>query len=80
MEHFLGHNYLILKDKVLPYLEIELNNYVFFFQGKIYQHFQGAAVGSPLSPVFANIYMEYFEKNSTKPSMPIPTPRWKRCG
>ena len=40
----------------------------------IYRHRKGLAMGSPLSPVLANIYMEYFEKmalgsTSLKPSM-----------
>ena len=28
---------------------------------KFYKQLQGAAMGSPLSPIIANIYMEYFE-------------------
>ena len=29
----------------------------------IYQQKEGLAMGSPLSPVLANIYIEYFEKD-----------------
>ena len=35
---------------------------------KFYKQLQGAAMGTPLSPVIANIYMEYFE------SLAIPSP------
>ena len=33
---------------------------------------------SPVSPVIANIYMEYFEELALGPKCPIPTPWWKR--
>ena len=35
-------------------------------------------MGSPVSPVIANIYMEYFEELVLGPQCPIPTPWWKR--
>ena len=35
-------------------------------------------MGSPVSPVIANIYMEYFEELALEPQCPIPTPWWKR--
>ena len=38
----------------------------------------GAVMGSPVSPVIANIYMEYFEELTLGPQCPIPTPWWKR--
>ena len=31
----------------------------------------GAAMGSPCSPVVANIYMEYFEKRALGPELPV---------
>ena len=33
---------------------------------------------TPVSPVIANIYMEYFEEIALYPQCPIPTPWWKR--
>ena len=33
---------------------------------------------SPVSPVIANIYMEYFEEMALGHQCPIPTPWWKR--
>ena len=38
-----------------------LTNCICSFNKKFYKQLQGAAMGSPVSPVIANIYMEYFE-------------------
>ena len=35
-------------------------------------------MGSPVSPVIANIYTEYFEELVLVPECPIPPPCWKR--
>ena len=35
-------------------------------------------MGSPVSLVIANIYMEYFEEMALGPQYPIPIPWWKR--
>ena len=52
-----------------------LNTY-FLFQNKFYEQVEGAAVGSPVSPIVANLYMEYFEKKALST---ISTPRpWMR--
>ena len=42
-------------------MEFTLTNCIFFFNTKFYKQLQGAAMGSLVSPVIANIYMEYFE-------------------
>ena len=59
--------------KVICLLEFVINSCV-SFQGKFYQQFQGATVGSPISPVIANIYMEYLGRTSLSPEFPIPNP------
>ena len=60
-------------------LELVLNNCVFTFQDKFYKQLHGAAMGSPCSPVVANIYMEYFEgKALSIPDAPVDTDRWYR--
>ena len=53
-------------------LEYCLKSTYFVFQGKYYEQFEGAAMGSPLSPIIANIYMEEFETKalSTAPNHP----------
>ena len=35
-------------------------------------------MGSPCSPVVANIYMEYFEDLALGPELPVPVKDWKR--
>ena len=74
MENFQEHTYFIPKDKLISLLELVLNNFVFSFQGQFYQQLQGAAMGSYVSPVITNIYMEYFEEMALGPQCPIPTP------
>ena len=42
----------------------------FSFQGQFYEKVEDVAMGSPVSPTVANLYMEYFEQKdlSTAPS------------
>ena len=49
----------------------------FVFQGQYYQQMEGAAMGSPLSPIVANIFMEHFEKEALEIA-PHPPSLWKR--
>lgn len=55
----------ILRDKlptdINQLVEICLKNTFFSWNGNLYEQVEGAAMGSPLSPVIANIYMEDFE-------------------
>ena len=78
LQPFLAHSHSIPKDKINALLEIVLNNCVFSFQHKFYKQLQGAVMGSPVSPVIENIYMEYFKQLALGPKCPIPTPWWKR--
>ena len=57
--------------------EFCLNSTSFMFQGKHYQQMEGAAMGSLLSPIVANIFMEHFEKQALE-SAPHPPSLWKR--
>uniref|UniRef100_A0A1B6D9B7 Reverse transcriptase domain-containing protein n=1 Tax=Clastoptera arizonana TaxID=38151 RepID=A0A1B6D9B7_9HEMI len=41
-----------------------LTSTYFFFDGSFYEQLEGAAMGSPLSPVVANLYMEHFEQKA----------------
>ena len=59
------------REDVMALLKVVLNNCVFSFQGKFYKQLHGAAMGSPCSPVVANIYMEYFEKRALGPELPV---------
>ena len=51
-------------EKFIRLLELTLTNCIFCFNTKFYKQLQGGAMGSPVSPVIANIYMEYFESLS----------------
>ena len=48
-------------EKFNKLLEFTLTNCIFCFNTKFYKQLQAAAMGSPVSPVTANIYIEYFE-------------------
>ena len=52
---------------IILLLEFCLKNTYFSFQGQFYEQVEGAAVGSPVSPIVANLYMEYL---STAPHPP----------
>ena len=57
---------------VTKLLEICLQCTYFTFDGAYYLQIHGAAMGSPVSPIVCNLYMEYFEKIaiSTAPHPP----------
>ena len=62
---------------IITLLDFCLNSTSFMFQGKYYQQMEGAAMGSPLSPIVANIFMEHFEQQALA-SAPHPPSLWKR--
>ncbi len=49
----------------------------FQWRDDFYEQTNGAAMGSPLSPVLANIFMEHFEQNALANSALVPK-LWKR--
>ena len=48
-------------DNILMLLEFCLINTYFLFDGQFFEQPKGAAMGSPVSPIVASIYMEAFE-------------------
>ena len=44
-------------------LVLSVKNCHFIFNGKLYHQIDGVAMGSPLGPLFANIFMSFHEKN-----------------
>jgi hypothetical protein len=58
-------------------VEVCLKSTFFSFQGEFFEQTSGVAMGSPLSPIVANLYMEKFEKNSLE-TYPLKPSRWKR--
>ena len=59
---------------IILLLEFCLKNTYFSFQGQFCEQVEGAAMGSPVSPIAANLYMEYLEQKvlSTAPHPPPP--------
>ena len=51
-------------NHIIKLLEFCLNSTSIIYQGQFYQQIEGAAMGSPLSPIVANIYMEKFEEEA----------------
>ena len=47
------------------------------FQGKMFEQVKGAAMGSPISPIVANLFMEDL-KTKTLATAPTPPTLWKR--
>ena len=59
-------------------LKLVLENCAFTFQDKFFKQLHRVTMGSPCSPVVANIYMEYFEDLALGPKLPVPVKDWKR--
>ena len=62
---------------IIKILEFCLRSTYFVFQGQHYEQVEGAAMGSPLSPIVANIYMKHFETKALE-TAPHPPSLWKR--
>ena len=57
---------------IILLLEFCLKNTYFSFQDQFYEQVEGAAMGSPVSPIVANLYMEYLEKKALSTAPPPP--------
>ena len=68
----LGERTALTADSIAELLKLCLKSTYFRFEGKFYEQREGAAMGSPVSAVIANLYMEYFEQRAleTAPQRP----------
>ena len=62
LEHNPGLN--ITKAELKKLLEFSTLGTYFLFQGTFYDQIDGVAMGSPLGPVLANLFMGYYETMS----------------
>ena len=67
----------ITDNETIDLLKLCVKYSFFSFNGMIYEQTHGVAMGSPLSPIIANIYMEHFEQIALK-SFPFTPEEWKR--
>ena len=51
-------------NDIILLLEFCLKNTYFSFQDQFFEQVEGAAMGSPVSPIAANLYMEYLEQKA----------------
>ena len=58
--------------QITSLLEFCLTKTYFLFQGKYYEQVQGAVIGSPISPLIGNIFMEEFEVKTLSSTPPLP--------
>ena len=63
--------------EIVDLLKLCLSTTCFQWRDDFYEQTSGAAMGSPLSPVLANIFMEHFEQNALTNSALVPK-LWKR--
>ncbi len=50
------------RSQFIKLLSLSVKKCHFIFNGRIYQQIDGVAMGSPLGPLFANIFMSFHEK------------------
>jgi len=54
------------KDQLARLLEMAATNQLFKFNGQLYQQTDGVAIGSPLGPLMANVFMRHLEETLTR--------------
>ena len=70
--HTLKERTVMEVSDIILLMEFCLKNTYFSFQDQFYEQGEGAAMGSPVSPIVANLYMENLEQKalSTAPTTP----------
>ena len=68
---------MLTPTEVVRLVEICLRSTSFQYNNIYYEQIEGTAMGSPLSPVIANLYMDFFEKLAID-TTPLKPKMWKR--
>ena len=68
---------ILSTNNILELLEFCLNNTYFLFQNQYFEQTKSASMGSPVSPIVANIYMEAFEDRTINAALNPPR-IWRR--
>ena len=63
-DHTLKDRTVLAVEDIVLLLEFCLKNTYISFQDQFYEQDEGVAMGSPVSPIVANLYMEYFEQKA----------------
>ena len=66
--------------KITRLLEYCLTSTYFIFQSRFFEQQEGAAMGSPINPIVANLYMEEFENKAINTAPQPPLFLEKICG
>ena len=63
---------LLSVQNIIELLGFCLHNTYFSFQDKFYEQVEGVPMGSPLSPIVANLCMEHFERKALRSAITPP--------
>ena len=76
-DRILSYRATLSPDRVAELLEVCLKSTYFSHEGTFYEQCEGVAMGSPVSAVVANLYMEFFEDLALD-TAPVKPRLWKR--
>lgn len=76
-ELYLNKRTSLSVDEIIALLEYVLSNNYFIYNDITYKQIYGCAMGSPVSPVVANLCMEIIEDKAIA-TTPVPPRIWKR--
>ncbi|KAI8493465.1 hypothetical protein Bbelb_288620 [Branchiostoma belcheri] len=74
----LGERTSLSTEQICQLLELCLECTYFTYNGQYYHQLHGCAMGSPVSPIVVNLYMEKFEKEALSTFPDTPPANWFR--